>query len=264
MNPATPLNGSKIFSRTHSARCTASDVLNWSGMQALVSGETDRIIFSMRRVLLETPLVHEGQAVEYLYCVGAGSFKTVQTDLEGYEQVLGFCLHGDTIGLDGLCTNRHASGAIALEDSTVAVLPFRDLLSLSRKLPAIEQFLHQALGSEMRHRSETQYLMSASSSEVRVARFLLHFSQRQNALGLSDRRLRLRMCRRDIASCLGLAHETVSRALTALAQAKCITVSNRDIEIIDAVLLHALQRATRGGRPVSVVQKAGQAVPQAS
>lgn len=256
---ANPI-GSKPISRPASARCTASDVLNWSGMQSMVSSETDRIIFSMRRVLSETPLVHEGQAVEYLYCVGAGSFKAVQTDLEGYEQVLGFCLHGDTIGLDGLCTNRHASGAVALEDSTVAVLPFRELLSHSRKLPAIEQFLHHALGSEMLHRRETQYLMSASSSEVRVARFLLHFSQRQNALGLSDRRLRLRMCRRDIASCLGLAHETVSRALTALAQAKCITVSNRDIEIIDAATLHALQRATRGGRPFSVQQKGAQSV----
>lgn len=260
MNATANPVGSKPLSRPASARCTASDVLNWSGMQSMVSIETDRIIFSMRRVLSETPLVHEGQAVEYLYCVGAGSFKAVQTDLEGYEQVLGFCLHGDTIGLDGLCTNRHASGAVALEDSTVAVLPFRELLSHSRKLPALEQFLHHALGAEMLHRRETQYLMSASSSEVRVARFLLHFSQRQNALGLSDRRLRLRMCRRDIASCLGLAHETVSRALTSLAQAKCITVSNRDIEIIDAVTLHALQRATRGGRPFSVQQKGAQSV----
>ncbi len=259
MNAIANSFGSKPLSRPASARCTASDVLNWSGLQSMVSSETDRMVFSMRRVLSDTPLVHEGQSVEYLYCVGAGSFKAVQTDLEGYEQVLGFCLHGDTIGLDGLCTNRHASGAVALEDSTVAVLPFRELLSQSRKLPAIEHFLHHALGSEMLHRRETQYLMSASSSEVRVARFLLHFSQRQNALGLSDRRLRLRMCRRDIASCLGLAHETVSRALTSLSQARCITVSNRDIEIIDSAALHAMQRATRGGRPFSVQQKSVQA-----
>jgi CRP/FNR family transcriptional regulator len=96
--------------------------------------------------------------------------------------------------------------------------------------------------------------MSAASAEVRVARFLLHFAQRQSALGLSNRRLRLRMTRRDIASCLGVAHETVSRALTALVLHGCIKVSHRDIEIADAPALYELQRVTRGqprGRRIS-------------
>jgi CRP/FNR family transcriptional regulator len=81
---------------------------------------------------------------------------------------------------------------------------------------------------------------------VRVARFLLHFAKRQNALGYSDRRIRLRMTRRDIASHLGVAHETVSRALTALQQVGGIVVTYRDIEIVDAKLLQEIQRVTRG------------------
>ncbi|MBK8105248.1 MAG: helix-turn-helix domain-containing protein [Betaproteobacteria bacterium] len=96
-------------------------------------------------------------------------------------------------------------------------------------------------------RADTQYLMSAPSSEVRVARFVL--AQRQRALGHSDRRLRLSMTRRDIASYLGVAHETVSRALTALAQDGCIAVSHRDIEITDETGLRELQRMTRGRPP---------------
>ena len=232
--------------RVGAARCTASDVLTWAGLPALACSRTDQILFSMRRVRADTVLIHEGQPFENLYCVGAGSFKSVQTDAEGYEQVLGFAIHGDALGLDGLCETRHASGAVALEDASVAVLPFRELVVASRDVPALERLLHHAAGAELLHRSDTQYLMSAASSEVRVARFLLHFARRQNALGLSDRRLRLRMTRRDIASCLGVAHETVSRALTALAQSGCITVSHRDIEIVDAAALHELQRITRG------------------
>jgi CRP/FNR family transcriptional regulator len=54
------------------------------------------------------------------------------------------------------------------------------------------------------------------------------------------------MTRREIASCLGIAHETVTRALAALAQAGCIRVSHRDIEIVDSHALMQLQRPTRG------------------
>jgi CRP/FNR family transcriptional regulator len=228
------------------ARCTASDLLRWAGLGEHANEQTDRMPFATRRVRADAALVHEGTPFEYLYFVCAGSFKCVQVDSEGYEQVLGFALHSDMIGLDGMSRGRHASGAVALEDSTVAALPFSEMMSASRLLPSIERLIQRAVGAELLRRSDTQYLMSAASSEVRVARFLLHFARRQNALGYSDRRIRLRMTRRDIASHLGVAHETVSRALTALQQVGCIAVTYRDIELIDTRLLQDIQRITRG------------------
>ena len=228
------------------ARCTASDLLRWAGLAEHADEQTDRMPFATRRVRADAALVHEGTPFEYLYFVCAGSFKCVQVDSEGYEQVLGFALHSDMIGLDGMSRGRHASGAVALEDSTVASLPFSEMMSASRRLPSIERLIQRAVGAELLRRSDTQYLMSAASSEVRVARFLLHFARRQNALGYSDRRIRLRMTRRDIASHLGVAHETVSRALTALQQVGCIAVTYRDIELIDIRLLQNIQRITRG------------------
>jgi CRP/FNR family transcriptional regulator len=200
----------------------------------------------MRRLRADGVLAREGQFFEHLYFVSAGSFKAVQTDLEGYEQVLGFAIHGDSVGLDGLYQGRYTSTAVALEDSTVAVIPFRELVAAGHRIGALELLLHHAAGAELMHRSDTQYLTSAASSEVRVARFLLHLADRQTAMGHSDRRFRLRMTRRDIASYLGVAHETVSRALTALSHCGYITVSHRDIEITDAAKLHELQRLTRG------------------
>jgi CRP/FNR family transcriptional regulator len=230
----------------HIARCSASDVLGWTGQRALACRETDEIMFSMRRVAAGDILLHAGQPFEHLYCVGAGSFKSVQVDVEGYEQVLGFAIHGDMLGLDGLYESRHASDALALEDAAVAVLPHRELVALGRRVPALDQLLQRAAGAELIHLTELHYLMSASSAEVRVARFLMHFAQRQSSMGHSDRRLRLCMTRRDIASCLGVAHETVSRALTALAQDGIIKVSHREVEIVDTAALHDLQSTTRG------------------
>lgn len=240
--------------RAAAARCSASNVLRWVGLSELADHRTDEMVVATRRVRAESPLIHEGQPFEHLYFVGAGSFKCVQNDVEGYEQVLGFAFHGDVLGLDGMSRTRYPTGAVALEDSMVAVIPFRELIEQSHHVPALEHLLHHAAGVELMHRGDTQYLMSAASAEVRVARFLLHFAQRQSALGLSNRRLRLRMTRRDIASCLGVAHETVSRALSALVLHGCITVLHRDIEITDAVALYELQRVTRGaprGRRIS-------------
>ena len=253
-----PVGPSGISSGNHSAvstaasapartaRCTASDVLRWSGLGEFANDHTDRMPFAMRRIRADVPLLHEGMPFEHLYFVCAGSLKCVQVDSEGYEQVLGFALHGDTVGLDGMGRGRHASGAVALEDSSVAVMPYRELAAAAHRFEAIERLMQRAIGAELLRRGDTQYLMSAASSEVRVARFLLHFAQRQNAMGYSDRRIRLRMTRRDIASHLGVAHETVSRALTTLSQCGCIAVTYRDIEILDARRLQEIQRVTRG------------------
>ena len=245
-NGPTALESGRTRPGMAAARCTASDLLRWAGLSEFVGEQTDRMPFATRRVRADTALVHEGNPFEYLYFVCAGSFKCVQIDAEGYEQVLGFALHADLIGLDGMSRNRHASGAVALEDSTVATLPFAEVMAAARRMPAVERLIQRAVGAELLRRSDTQYLMSAASSEVRVARFLLHFAKRQNALGYSDRRIRLRMTRRDIASHLGVAHETVSRALTALQQVGCIAVTYRDIELLNPRLLRDIQRVTRG------------------
>jgi CRP/FNR family transcriptional regulator len=241
-----PLHVTNSTACSAGVRCTASDALRWFGLSDQTDPATDQISFPLRRVRAGRSLVVEGQPFEKLHLVSGGSFKCVQTDMDGYEQVLAFAIHGDVIGLDGLGQSRHGSGAVALEDSTVVTLPVVELLALGRLVPALEVLLHNAAGAEVARRGDTQYLMSAPSSEVRVARFLLQFARRQAALGHSSRRLRMCMTRRDIASYLGVAHETVSRALTALAQDGCIQVSHRDIELIDLVALNELQRVTRG------------------
>ncbi|HSI59913.1 MAG TPA: Crp/Fnr family transcriptional regulator [Ideonella sp.] len=211
-----------------------------------ICAQTDQLFFSTRRIRANTVLVREGSLFGTLYVVGSGSFKCSQSDLEGYEQVLGFALQGDVIGLDGLCEDRQSNTAIALEDSTVAMVPFRDFVRASHELPALERLLHLSVSRELRRKSVAQHVMAAASADVRLVRFLLEITSRHASLGFSSRRLRLRMSRRDIGSYLGVAHETVSRSLKGLAEAGYIGVNHKELEILDRDGLQRLQRNTRG------------------
>ncbi len=147
------------------------------------------------------PLVLEGQTFEKLYLVNGGSFKCVQTDSDGYEQVLAFSIRGDFIGLDALGQDHHGCGAVAPEEALVVALPMRDLLHLGRHVPALEALLLHAAGAEVSRLNDNPHLMAAPSSEVRVVRFLLQFARRQAALGHSGRRLR--MCMTRVGACAG-------------------------------------------------------------
>ena len=243
-------NGHGLMSGTPAAsaaaRCSGSDLLRWLGMAHEAGSRADQVVFPMRRVRTGTLVVHEGAPLESLYFISAGTFKSVHTDPDGYELVQGFLARGDVIGLDGLSDGVYGGDAIALEDATVAIVTFRELISASRTVPALEQLIFLASGREIRRKNHTLEVMAAVGAEVRLARFLLQLISRQVEQGYSARRMVLRMSRRDIASHLGIAHETVSRSLTALADWGYIGVNHREIEILDGDGLERFKRVTRG------------------
>jgi len=191
-------------------------------------------------------LVHEGARVEFVHVVRSGSFKCVRVLEDGYEQVLNFADRGDVLGFDGLCRGVQLTSAVALEDSTVYALPLRELAALRTQSAALDAALQLALSRQLASAARTAETMAAVASETRLARFLVWFSDRMAERGESPRRLRLRMSRRDIASLLGVAHETVSRSFTVLARAGLLRVDNREVEIVDAAGLRACTRSTRG------------------
>jgi CRP/FNR family transcriptional regulator len=199
-----------------------------------------------QRVAAGETLAHEGAATQAVFVVQAGTFKHVKTAMDGYDHVLSFSLRGDVIGYDGLATGHYASAAVALEDSVVLVLPLAQLEALRHGDPALDHALQVALSRQLAHAVELAELMSAVAADARLARFLLHWSERMANQGLSPRRLLLRMNRRDIAAHLGLAHETISRCFTMLAERGQVNVNNRDVEILDFEGLRRVALSTRG------------------
>ncbi len=199
----------------------------------------------MRRLHAGETLFHEGAPATSVYFVRAGTFKTFATAEDGYEQVLGFALRTELLGFDAVCMGRHPTAAIALEESSVYALPVRDLFGLGRRVPALEQQLHRAASIALARSLELADVMAAVSAEVRLARFLVQWSRRMAGCGQSPRRFHLRMSRRDIASYLGVAHETVSRSFSALHSWGLLRVTNRDVEIADLPALTSFARSTR-------------------
>lgn len=198
------------------------------------------------RVRSGATLFHEGAASPWLHFIHTGSFKTLRTAEDGYQQVLSMLLPGDMLGFEALCCEQQPASAVALEDSTVYALTVGELATLEQRHPAFDLAVQRALTRQLVRYTEMAEVMAAVAADARLARFVLWLSARMAAQGESPRRLRLRLGRRDVASLLGLAHETVSRAFTTLAGCGCLQVNNRELEITDRPQLQARARHTRG------------------
>ncbi len=242
-----PLSSSAHRDATPPLRETCADVMRVMGVaREFTEAPEAQVPVATRRVPALSPLFVEGATADALYLGRHGHFKIVSINREGYEQVLDFAGRGDLMGCEVLGRSTQASTAVALDDSSAWVLPLRDLRALRRTVPAFDDVLYRALAAQVQHVGEMAELMSAVAAEVRVARFLLQQSARAATNGQSPSRLLLRMSRRDIASYLGLAHETISRCLTLFARWGCLAVRNREVEILDPRALSACARSTRG------------------
>lgn len=200
---------------------------------------------SVRRLHAGDSLFHEGASAESIYFVRAGTFKVFCIGEDGYEQVLGFSVRGELLGFDAIGMGRYTNQAVALEESSVFVVQLRHFLSITPRDPALDRAVFRAVSTALQQRGELADMMAAVSAEVRLARFLVHVSRRMSANGLSSRGFHLRMSRRDIASYLGVAHETVSRSFTALVNLEFVSVKNREVDIIDMDGLKAFSASTR-------------------
>lgn len=224
---------------------TMADLLDAMGAEPSERCAAMQIPIALRRLRAGETLVHQGAKSEALYFVRAGTFKTFHTDVDGYEQVLAFATRGEVLGFDALCMPSHPTAITALEASSVFVVLRNDLMVLGSKVPAFTMALQRAGSLSLARSRELVDLMAAVASEVRLARFLIHVSLRMAAARLSPRRFHLSMGRREIASLLGVANETVSRSFSALALAGLLDVADRDIEILDMDGLKAYARSTR-------------------
>lgn len=200
---------------------------------------------TIRRVKARHALFQWGEPVRALAVVRHGSFKLCHLDESGYEQVSGLAMRGDVLGMESVDLPQHDSDAVALEDASVFLLPREHLAALAVRMPTLGQALQQASGRRLRQSQALVDVLAAVAAEVRLARFLLWHGRQMAEDGWSPRRLHLRMGRRDLASLLGVAHETVSRSFTALSMAGLIAVNDRDIEILDPLRLQAYARSTR-------------------
>ncbi len=192
----------------------------------------DEVVEKRRRVKQGELLFNSGDTFTSLYAIRTGFFKTCVTSEDGREQVTGFQMAGEIIGMDGIVSDRHNCNAVALEDAEVCVMPFATVEDLSRELPALQRHVHKIMSREIVRENSVMMLLGNMRAEERLAAFLLNLLQRLHARGLSQSELVLRMTREEIGSYLGLKLETVSRAFSKFSEDGIIEVKQRYVKIL--------------------------------
>jgi CRP/FNR family transcriptional regulator len=200
----------------------------------------DSLVGTRRSVGRGEALFHAGDAFASLYAVRTGFFKTCVASEDGREQVTGFQMGGELLGLDGIGTERHTCDAIALEDSHVCIIPFHQLEDLSRELSDLQRQFHKIMSREIVRDHGVMLLLGSMRAEERLAAFLLNLTQRLRTRGFSSSELVLRMTREEIGSYLGLKLETVSRAFSKFQDDRLLEVRQRQIRVLDPVALQNL------------------------
>jgi len=226
--------------RAHCTNCSMRELCLPAGLVATEIDDLNAILGTRIKLHRGEALYHSGAPFTALYAVRVGSLKTTVLCDDGREQVAGYHMPGDLVGLDGMGAHRHGSEATALEDSECCVIPFERLEAAARLAPALQHNLHRILGREIAVDHGTMLVLGSMRAEERLAAFLLNLSGRQKARGYSSTEFVLRMTREEIGSYLGLKLETVSRLFSKFHDEGLVQVQGRGIKIIHMAMLRQL------------------------
>lgn len=193
-----------------------------------------------RRVQSGQYVYRAGQPFHSLFLVHAGFLKSCELAQDGREQVTGFRMRGDLVGVESIGLGHYSCDLVVLEDSELWELPYPPVLLVCRELPELQIRLTTALAEEIRRDRLWMLSLGTLSAERRVAAFLFDVAQRHAALGFSARHFILRMGRADMGSFLALKHETVTRALSRLVELGYISVQRREVRVLDTAALARL------------------------
>lgn len=230
--------------RNSCQRCALNGVCLPNELADKAREDFTALIFQHRRLHAGQALFRTGETFNNLYFVKTGSLKTVVLLDDGREQVTGFHLAGDALGVDAISFLTHPSEGVALEDSNVCAISFSQLTRLSQRVEHLQIYVQRLLAREVVRDQGLMLLLGRMQADERVAAFLLNLSKRFKARGYSPFEFTLSMAREEIGNYLGLTLETVSRCFSRLKIAGVLDVENRHIRILN---LDALQKVI-GGR----------------
>jgi CRP/FNR family transcriptional regulator len=219
--------------KTACSNCNLQELCLPLGLSIDEIEKLDDLVSTRKRIKRGEHLYRAGQAFDAIYAVRSGFFKTDVLLEDGREQVTGFQMAGELLGLDGISAEHHSCNAIALEDSDVCTIPFSHLEGLSRQIQTLQHHFHKVMSREIVRDHGVMMLLGTMRAEERLATFLLNLSQRFTARGYSPAEFYLRMTREEIGSYLGLKLETVSRAFSRFQEEGLIAVQQKHVRILN-------------------------------
>ena len=205
----------------------------------------ENVVFARRVLGAGERLFGPGDKCNCIYSIHSGLFKTTFADGNGREQVTGFYMPDELLGMDGLGSGCYTVSAMALVASNVWAMPHGVIQTMAREIPSLHRRLLSALGGEIARGQVAMMMLGTMGARERLVDFLLDVSRRFLRRGYSGATFRLGMTRGEIGSYLGLSLETVSRHFSALDRDGLIEVRQREISILD---VQGLERILGAGR----------------
>ncbi len=188
-------------------------------------------------------LYRMGDELKGIYLINAGAIKLYRITESGDQQIIGFYVPGDVIGLDAVGDGVSPSMAVALDTTSVTLIPFESLMTGKHKFDGQE--LIRRMGMNLNRDNDLIMMLSQRTADRRLAWFLVEYSDRLAGRGLSPCEFSLPMSRGDIALFLGLAMETVCRELAHFCEQGLIEKNRRRFRLLDR---EALRRLANGSR----------------
>jgi CRP/FNR family transcriptional regulator len=215
------------------SNCNLRELCMPLGLSQSELDRIDDVVASRKKVKRGTTLFRNGERFTSLFAIRTGFFKTCVASEDGRDQVTGFQMAGEIVGLDGIVNEYHTCDAVALEDAEVCVMPFERIEELSREISALQRHVHKIMSREIVRENGVMLLLGSMRAEERLAAFLLNLVQRLHARGFSQSELVLRMTREEIGSYLGLKLETVSRTFSKFVDDEIVEVKQRHVRILN-------------------------------
>jgi CRP/FNR family transcriptional regulator len=231
------------------SNCTLRELCLPLGLNREEMTRLDAVIRQSRRLKRGEALFRNGEGFKSLYAVRTGFFKTCISSQDGREQVTGFHMSGELMGLDGISANVHGCNAVALEDSEVCELPFSRMQNLALEIPSLQHHFYRLMSREIVRDHNVMMLLGNMKAEERLAAFLINLSQRLTVRGFAANDFILRMSREEIGSFLGLKLETVSRTLSKFQQQGWIAVDHKHIQLLQPEQLKQLVSGCANAHP---------------
>ena len=225
------------------SNCNLRELCMPLGLNESEMERVDEVVATRRKVSRGDNLFRNGDKFNALYAIRTGFFKTRISAEDGRDQVTGFQMAGEIIGLDGIVSDHHTCDAVALEDAEVCVMPFDRIEELSREITSLQRHVHKIMSREIVRENGVMLLLGSMRAEERLAAFLLNLVQRLHARGFSQSELILRMTREEIGSYLGLKLETVSRTFSKFVEDGVVEVKQRHVRILNADALKLIVNA---------------------
>jgi len=228
---AVPLDWGAL--KTACSNCNLREICLPAGLSHDEVDRLDELVYVRKKLRRAEALFRAGEKFDAIYAVRSGFFKTRVTTPDGRDQVTGFSMAGEILGMDGISHDKHNCDAIALEDSEICTIPYSHLERISLEVPSLQRHFHKVMSREIVRENSVMMLLGVMRAEERLAAFLLNLSQRLNARGYSAVEFNLRMTREEIGSYLGMKLETVSRLFSKFHADGLIEVDQKYIGLRD-------------------------------